>query len=197
MAALPKQAQAAHEIHDDLFVYGSELLIRNQRPDVAPELQFVGQRGHWLIGCDVANNGGGGRDFVLAATVHQNPATGRSSVADLIYLTPGPSGVRVGIGRTPPTQGFRLEVGGNGSDGSLAVVHGASSPGDAFAIYDAVGRKHFSIDSQFRIHAPEIDELRQRVTALEEELHQEAGKRRRRDRRLRRGLKRLRKRLGG
>jgi hypothetical protein len=196
VAVVPNQARAAEEIHDDLFVRGSLYLIRNKRPDVAPELHFVGQRGQWLIGSDVANNGGGGRDFVLAAKVNHH-ANGSSTVTDLIYLTPGPEGVRVGVGRTPPDAGFRLEVGGQGSDGSLAVVHGQGCTGDAFAIFDAAGRKQFSIDSQFRIHAPEIDELRERVKTLEARLGQETDRRRRKDKRLRRGLKRLRKRIGG
>jgi hypothetical protein len=194
IAVLPNQAQAAEEIHNDLFVHGSLYLIRNKRPDVAPELHFLGQRGQWLIGSDVANNGGGGHDFVLAAKVNHH-ANGSSSVTDVIYLTPSPEGVRVGVGRTPPNAGFRLEVGGQGSDGALAVVH--DSTGDAFAIFDAAGRKHFSIDSQFRIHAPEIDELRERVKALEARLGKETDRRRRKDKRLRRGLKRLRKRIGG
>lgn len=33
----------------------------------APEAHFIGLRGHWLCGSDVANNGGGGRDYVIAA----------------------------------------------------------------------------------------------------------------------------------
>lgn len=33
----------------------------------APEAHFIGLYGHWLCGSDVANNGGGGRDYTADA----------------------------------------------------------------------------------------------------------------------------------
>lgn len=56
-------------------------LTSDTSADVAPELHFNGLNGGWLIGMDVANNGGA-RDFVLAARKNHYD----NSVEDVIYV---------------------------------------------------------------------------------------------------------------
>jgi hypothetical protein len=63
-----------------LDVYGFGRFVADQTSTVAPELRFKGFRQEWVMGIDVANNGGGG-DFVMLADQRSNGA-----VRDLIYV---------------------------------------------------------------------------------------------------------------
>jgi hypothetical protein len=116
----------------------------DQQPEVAPELHFDGYNGRWLIGIDVANNGGG-RDFVLAASRDLKT----NAVSDIIYLAPEEHGVTVGIGRTPPRPSHRLQVQGNDRMGGLAIFRPEQGGASPFAILDTNGHEHVGIDHEY------------------------------------------------
>jgi hypothetical protein len=63
-----------------LDVYGFGRFVADQTPTIGPELRFKGFRQEWVMGIDVANNGGGG-DFVMLADQRSN-----GDVRDLIYV---------------------------------------------------------------------------------------------------------------
>ena len=63
-----------------LDVKGFGRFVADETPLVAPELRFKGFRQEWVMGVDVANNGGGS-DFVMLADQFSNGA-----VRDLIYV---------------------------------------------------------------------------------------------------------------
>ena len=98
---------------------------------------------------------------------------------DIIYLTPSPNGTRVGIGRAPPTGGYRLETGGQGSDGGLGIKMGENATGNPLGIYDSAGDlrmrvtpyPHFGLELTSKDGTTvdvgdEIAALKQRVAAL-------------------------------
>ena len=64
----------------NLDVNGFGRFVADQSPLVGPELRFKGYRQEWVMGVDVANNGGSG-DFVMLADQVSN-----GSVRDLIYV---------------------------------------------------------------------------------------------------------------
>jgi hypothetical protein len=137
-----------------VFSPGGLTLKADASPAVAPEIHFKGQNGEWLVGSDVANHGGGGHDFVVAGRVLSSPRR----VEDVIYLTPGPAGTRVGIGRTPPTQPFRLETGGQAGDGGIGIVHPNGGTGDPLAIMDSGGNRRMRVDSDYRTHGLKVSD---------------------------------------
>ncbi|MFY7900165.1 MAG: hypothetical protein ACOVNY_08270, partial [Chitinophagaceae bacterium] len=63
-----------------LDVKGFGRFVADESPLVGPELRFKGFRQEWVMGVDVANNGGSG-DFVMLADQNKNGA-----VRDLIYV---------------------------------------------------------------------------------------------------------------
>ena len=162
----------------------------------ASEIHFIGPHGHWQIAQDVANHGGGGRDFVAAARLTPRKGGGHDC-EDIIYLTPSPNGTRVGIGRAPPTGGYRLETGGQGSDGGLGIKMGENATGNPLGIYDSAGDlrmrvtpyPHFGLELTSKDGTTvdvgdEIAALKQRVAALEGSRPARDGRKAKRETRL-------------
>lgn len=135
------------DVASDLVVRGFIKLIADGSPLVGPEMMWSGNRGTWLMGIDVANNGGS-RDFVLAAKV-----TWPFFVNDFIYLahndTRAPT---MGVGMTPPNQPFRLQISAQDSEpemGSLFIRRTPNQLGDLFTVMDSAGTKRWTLDSEF------------------------------------------------
>jgi hypothetical protein len=164
-----------------------------------------------VIGSDVANHGGGGKDFVPTARAYTD-VDGRRKVEDIIYVIPGPqNGSCVGIGRTPPSGLYRTETGGRNGVGGLGIVMQPGN-GNAVGIHDSNGTLRFRIGPDFSLewrdrdgnvtarisgedppgqeqapapdHSQEIAELQRQVAELQAQLSDHKRRMRRRFRRL-------------
>lgn len=130
----------------DLFVNDGYVHITH--PNAAPELHFHGQFGSWLMGIDVANPPGK-QDFVLAAKV--DPAS--RTVNDLLYVSHnGARAPTVGVGVTPPSSRYRLQVSGEDNEptmGALLLRRSVNQTANLFAAIDSAGAERLNIDSGF------------------------------------------------
>lgn len=140
----------AISVAGDLLVSdGALYLQRDQRPDVAPEVRFLGARGGWVMGIDVANNGGG-RDYVVAAKADW-PRPG--DVNDLVYVAHNAERApTVGIGVTPPTPDYRLAVSAQDDQpdmGGLLVRRTPAQTAPVIAAIDSAGAPRWWMDAGF------------------------------------------------
>lgn len=134
----------------DLIVRHGGITIANATsPQVGPEIHWIGNRGGWVTGIDVANNGGS-RDFVLAGKLDwPNPG----DTDDLVYIAHnGSLAPTVGIGMTPPIAGHRLEISAQDSEpqmGSLLVRRTPNQTGNLLSVIDSGGTLHFWLDAAY------------------------------------------------
>lgn len=131
---------------------GRMTLDESATTSAAPELHFRSLNGHWLMGGDVANNGGGGRDFVTTARL--NTATG--NVEDILYLRPDQWGTKLGVGVTPPSLAYRLQTAGQGPQGGLAIIRQPGEYGHPFAVTDSNGTARVWVDADYSLYVPRI-----------------------------------------
>lgn len=124
----------------DLVINNGYLYMNNGATSSnAPEIHLTGNRGAWIIGMDIMNNGGS-RDFVLAAK-QDWPLPGQ--VNDIVYVRHGGSlPSTVGIGVTPPDGANRLQVSGDDSQpsmGGLMIRRGPQQTGKLITVREANG----------------------------------------------------------
>jgi hypothetical protein len=133
-------------IGGDLFV--NEGYLHLTHPNAAPEMHFHGRFGHWLTGIDVANPPGQ-RDFVLAGKVDPFNRT----VNDIIYVSHnGTRAATVGVGVTPPSSRYRLQVSGEDNEptmGALMLRRSVNQTANLFAAIDSAGAERLKIDNGF------------------------------------------------
>lgn len=137
----------------DLIVrHGGMTLANDTSPLTGPELQWRGNRGAWVTGIDVANNGGS-RDFVVAAK-RDWPNPGQTN--DLIYVAHNDAlAPTVGIGMTPPDATHRLEISAQDSQpqmGSLLLRRTANQTGNLVSVIDSGGTLRWWLDSAYWLH---------------------------------------------
>lgn len=121
----------------------------------APELHFEGLNSSWIVGIDVANNGGS-RDFVLAAIKFPN-----DNVGDIVYLAKNEIGLNeayptLGVGVTPPDINYMLQVSpadARPAMGGLRIRVGPSQTGHAMFVQNSAGGHLFALDSAGRMIA--------------------------------------------
>lgn len=149
-ALVPPPSEGSLSVDGDLVVNdGTVYLKRDRTSDVAPELHWIGMNGSWLTGIDVANNGGN-KDFVLAAKRDWPVA---NAVNDLIYLAHNDDGApTVGIGVTPPSSEFRLQISGQDAEpamGVLALRRGPLQTGHLISVFDQSGSPRWWLDADY------------------------------------------------
>ncbi len=137
-------------VEGDLSVHrGALFLVNDTTPFIGPELHWIGHRGAWLAGIDVANNGGS-RDFVLAAKLDW-PLVGQMN--DLVYAAHNAERApTLGIGVTPPRHGHRLEVGAQETEpemGTLLLRRGREQTGNLMTVIDSSGRARWWMDAAY------------------------------------------------
>ena len=121
----------------------------------APEIVFRGLNGEWFAGPDVANHGGGGRDFVPVGQI-KTASDGSRRIEDIVYVTPNDHGARVGVGITPPSLAYRLQTGGQGPEGGLSITRHEGNWGNPFAVVDSNGKERLWVDPEYGLHVPRI-----------------------------------------
>jgi hypothetical protein len=137
----------------------SQILKSTGGPGVAPELHFetwdAGTAlSGWLLGVDVANNGGG-VDFVLAARRDVTGGAFVGTTGDLIYIANNGAGQpTIGLAVTPPDDDYRVQVGASDAIdamGGLAIRVGPSQTGHPFAVRDSNPAVRFRISSDYHL----------------------------------------------
>jgi hypothetical protein len=136
------------ELEGDAIVRGAIRMTADYSASVGPEIHYYGNRGAWLTGIDVANNGGS-RDFVLAGKVTRAPY----SVEDFIYLSHnGEKSPTFGVGVTPPNNPYRLQVSAADVEPEMGSVYIRKTPhqiGDLIGVFDSAGVKRWWLDSEY------------------------------------------------
>lgn len=114
----------------------------------APGIVFKGFNGVWLTGMDNANNGGS-CDYVLSS---KGDVFGPGTWQDHIYIAHnGAEYPTVGIGITPPTMGYQLQIGYAGGDtptmGQLELSGDNSQTQDILNVNNSNNGRTFAVDA--------------------------------------------------
>lgn len=136
-------------ITGELAVHSRVHFIKDDDPSTGPELFWEGNRGAWVSGIDVANNGGS-RDLVLAGKFNWPRP---NDVADLLYIAHhGEFAPTIGAGVTPPDRSHRLQVSGQDNEpamGALLLRRTPAQSGHLLTAIDDAGTPRWWLDANY------------------------------------------------